>query len=206
MRCSMRDAFAVLFFVSVGMLLDPAAALRQPRHAGGDAGGGARRQAARGVRHRRDVPLPAQGVAVGRRRPGADRRVLVHRRHAGQRARGPHGRGDQHPRRRGHHLDHPQPAPLPRHRTVRAMAGESRRDGAGRGRGRCRSPVLRHPRRRRRLWARRPHRDSPAARQRHRADHHRDERRHRPDHPRSGHGCDLRRREPSVGARRGARR
>ena len=48
----MRDAFAVLFFVSVGMLLDPRLPDRSAWPDRGDARGGARRQAARRARAR----------------------------------------------------------------------------------------------------------------------------------------------------------
>ena len=74
----MRDAFAVLFFVSVGMLLDPRYLLEAPGLIAGNARGGARRQAAR-----RAGARPAAAVSVPRRagrrdRARADRRVLVH--------------------------------------------------------------------------------------------------------------------------------
>ena len=46
----LRDAFAVLFFVSVGMLFDPMIVVREPLAAAGDAGDHHGRQVARGVR------------------------------------------------------------------------------------------------------------------------------------------------------------
>ena len=106
----MRDAFAVLFFVSVGMLLQP---VRAPRAAGvhrDRAGHRARRQSAdRGAVRLADALSDSHG-GDGGRVAGADRRVLVHPRHARPRPRDRPGRGGR--RRRGHgdHLDHAQPA------------------------------------------------------------------------------------------------
>ena len=81
----MRDAFAVLFFVSIGMLLDPVALLAIAVADAGGARGGRRRQAAR----RRggagpDALSAPHGAdrAVGAR---TDRRVLVHPGRAGAR-------------------------------------------------------------------------------------------------------------------------
>ena len=51
----MRDAFAVLFFVSVGMLLDPRFPARSARADCGNARGGARRKASRRARARAAV-------------------------------------------------------------------------------------------------------------------------------------------------------
>ena len=74
----LRDAFAVLFFVSVGMLFDPRVLIDEPLQvlavvaiivlgkSLAAAGAGAA------------VPLPAEHRAVGVGQPGADRRVLVH--------------------------------------------------------------------------------------------------------------------------------
>ena len=76
----MRDAFAVLFFVSVGMLLDPRYLLEAPVLIAGHARGGDARQAAHRVRVRVAASLPVQGCACRRDCAGADRRVLVHSR------------------------------------------------------------------------------------------------------------------------------
>ena len=95
----MRDAFAVLFFVSVGMLFDPGTC-SSPR-----AGGRPRwRSSWSGSRwppwHRPvRVPSPAAGRPGGGPRPGPDRRVLVHPGRPGQGAGGPADRGHQHARR-----------------------------------------------------------------------------------------------------------
>ena len=74
----LQDAFAVLFFVSVGMLFDP-------RHPGASASAGAGRRDAHRVRqvhcsfrHRARTRLSGYDGAHGIGQPGADRRVLVH--------------------------------------------------------------------------------------------------------------------------------
>ena len=76
----MRDAFAVLFFVSVGMLLDPGVRAERPAAHPRGARGRAHRQAARGAGARARCGATRRASRFGRRRPGADRRVLVHRR------------------------------------------------------------------------------------------------------------------------------
>ena len=74
----MRDAFAVLFFVSIGMLLDPVALLASPWLTLAALGGGGRRQAAR-RRHRAGPDaLPAAHGAHGAVGARTDWRVLVH--------------------------------------------------------------------------------------------------------------------------------
>ena len=122
----MRDAFAVLFFVSVGMLLDPGTLARRSADAGGDAGHRPDRQAAGRDGHRPAVPLSAEGGAVGRGGAGADRRVLVHRRLGRHRLRRADRRCHQRPRRGRHRVDHAQPAPLPQHRLDGALADPRR--------------------------------------------------------------------------------
>ena len=69
----LRDAFAVLFFVSVGMLLDPAYLHGQSAADPRDAVAHRRGPAARGLRHRGAVRLPPADGPDGRRRPGPDR-------------------------------------------------------------------------------------------------------------------------------------
>ena len=59
----LRDAFAVLFFVSVGMLLDPTYPARQPAADPRGAVPHRGRQGRHGVRHRRRRRLPAPGRA-----------------------------------------------------------------------------------------------------------------------------------------------
>ena len=125
----MRDAFAVLFFVSVGMLLDPGALLRSP---------GATR---RGPRHRDPRQAAGRGGHAGPqplsdahgddRRAGArpDRRVLVHPDHAGARSESGAGRGARHRGGGGDRLDHDQPAHV-QGRSIRSTAGSP---GAGPG-------------------------------------------------------------------------
>ena len=59
------------------------------------------------------APLSAAGRARGRRRPGPDRRVLVHPRHARPRPRRPPGGGDAGARRGVDRLDHPRHRGVP---------------------------------------------------------------------------------------------
>ena len=59
----LRDAFAVLFFVSVGMLLDPAFLLAKPLAILAVVAAHRRRQGARGVRHRRRRSATRSGSA-----------------------------------------------------------------------------------------------------------------------------------------------
>jgi CPA2 family monovalent cation:H+ antiporter-2 len=54
----LRDAFAVLFFVSVGMLFDPSILLRDPLAGARHAGDHHRRQVGRGLPDRRRLPPP----------------------------------------------------------------------------------------------------------------------------------------------------
>ncbi len=79
----LRDAFSVLFFVSVGMLFEPQVIVEQPAKVVAVARDHHDRQDA--CRHcaGAGVPLSAQHRADGRREPGADRRVFVHSRRDG---------------------------------------------------------------------------------------------------------------------------
>ena len=108
----MRDAFAVLFFVSVGMLLDPRQLLRAADAGRADAGGDRHREAGGGAAHHGAVPAFPQGRSVRGRRARPDRRVLVHRGDARQLD----GRAacgcDTNARRGRHRLDHHQPTPV----------------------------------------------------------------------------------------------
>ena len=82
-----RDVFAAVFFVSVGMLIDPAA--DRPALGGGAGvhGRGRRRQGG-GSRGRRVSHRPGHPpLGPGRHEPGTDRRVLVHHRRRRRRAR-----------------------------------------------------------------------------------------------------------------------
>ena len=121
----LRDAFAVLFFVSVGMLFDPTFLAPRAADDAGGAGHHPARQAARRPAHRRAArPLGPHGPDRG---PGAgpDRRVLVHPVRAGPQAR-PDARGRaQRAGRRGDPVDHPQPAAVPLPGPDRAVAPPS---------------------------------------------------------------------------------
>ena len=120
----MRDAFAVLFFVSVGMLLDPASLLDSPlaarRHAGDRPG----RQAARRVRdHVDDCASRSRWpsiVAVALAQIGEFSFILST---LGRELGSAHARGDQHARRGVDRLDRRQPRAVPRDRSDRAMGG-----------------------------------------------------------------------------------
>ncbi len=76
----LRDAFSVLFFVSVGMLFDPAMLARRTAAGTGRRRDHRARQNPRGVCARARVPISAQHRAHGVGRSRADRRVLVHSR------------------------------------------------------------------------------------------------------------------------------
>ena len=83
----LRDAFAVLFFVSVGMLFDPAILVAQPLRGAGHVliivVGKSRRR----LRHRAaPFGYPLRHGADGLGQPGADRRVLLHPRRPRRRA------------------------------------------------------------------------------------------------------------------------
>ena len=119
----MRDAFAVLFFVSVGMLFDPRYLLESPGAGRGDAGRRPARQAAGRPRHRPGCSATRSGsplsVAVALAQIGEFSFILAT---AGQGLGVLDDAADEHPGRRGHRLDHAQPAPLP--------AGRSRSSGS----------------------------------------------------------------------------
>ena len=85
----MRDAFAVLFFVSVGMLFDPRRAARRRRAsiAGALAIVLVGKPLVGAARSCWLLRYPLKDGADGRDRAGADRRVLVHPRDARPRAR-----------------------------------------------------------------------------------------------------------------------
>ena len=74
----LRDAFAVLFFVSVGMLFDPAILMREPLAGAGDRADHRGRQVAGRVRDRARLRLSRSHRADDLGEPGADRRVLLH--------------------------------------------------------------------------------------------------------------------------------
>ena len=74
----LRDAFSVLFFVSVGMLFEPDVLIREPLHVRDGSGDHHLRQIDGGFRYRASVPLPAQHGAYRIGKSGANRRVLVH--------------------------------------------------------------------------------------------------------------------------------
>ena len=74
----LRDAFSVLFFVSVGMLFDPMVLVESPVPGAGGGGRHHVRQIDRRVRAGAGAALSAQHGADRLGQPGADRRILVH--------------------------------------------------------------------------------------------------------------------------------
>ena len=123
----MRDAFAVLFFVSVGMLLDPGALFTAPGLVAGALRHRARRQAAGGAAVRVGTALPVSGRVDRRHRAGPDRRVLVHPRHAWG------GSSASSPARRP---TSSSPRPSPRSCSTRSLTGTSVTSKAGSARAR----------------------------------------------------------------------
>ena len=79
----LRDAFAVLFFVSVGMLFDPMILVEHPLPVLATFAIIVLRQIDRGVRDRARVRQAQLHRAADFRQPGPDRRVLLHPRRPG---------------------------------------------------------------------------------------------------------------------------
>ena len=79
----LRDAFSVLFFVSVGMLFDPAILVEQPLQVLGVLAIIILGKTLAALALVARIPLPAQYGPDGRGQPGADRRVFVHSGRAG---------------------------------------------------------------------------------------------------------------------------
>ena len=146
----LRDAFSVLFFVSVGMLFDPTSLLDNPLADPGHAVHHRHRQVGRRLPDRRRLPLSDRHGADDLGKPGADRRILLHPRRARRRPEPAARAGPRPDPRRRDPVDRPQPAGLRRRRPAEALAGEARRQrptptakplgpateaGAGSGRG-----------------------------------------------------------------------
>ena len=131
----LRDAFSVLFFVSVGMLFDPRMLVREPLRVLG----GARRSSWSASRSRRfalvlAAALPAQHRAHRRGEPRADRRVLVHPRGPRRVAAAccPAGGPEPDPRRRAD-LDRAEPARVRGDRAAAALDRCARRSSRATG-------------------------------------------------------------------------
>ena len=121
----LQDAFAVLFFVSVGMLFDPSVVLERPLELLGVLFVIVVGKIARGLRDRARVRLPGAHGADDFREPGADRRVLVHPRRARRRARAAAaGRTRPDPGRRAA-VDHAQSVRVRHDRADDALARSS---------------------------------------------------------------------------------
>ena len=105
----LQDAFAVLFFVSVGMLFDPTVLVRDPVAVLVDAPHHRRRQAVIVLLHRDGSRLSGEDGADGVGQPFPGRRVLLHPRQLGAEP-FHHARGGPRPDPRGRDpLDHPEP-------------------------------------------------------------------------------------------------
>ena len=118
----LRDAFAVLFFVSVGMLVDPLILIRDPLPLHRDRPHHRVRQIGRGLRHRAPVRLSDVACAYDFGEPRADRRVLLH---PGRARRQPRAAAGSRPRPdpgRRHHLDPAQSRAVCRARLVSCKA------------------------------------------------------------------------------------
>ena len=118
----MRDAFAVLFFVSVGMLFDPFEGIgERDAHRGRDRHH-PRRQTHCRVRRRASAAAPSEDGGFGERGPRADRGVSVHPRRLGSAARCPARRRHADARRFVDRDDLDQPALVPVRRRQAAGA------------------------------------------------------------------------------------
>ena len=123
----LRDAFAVLFFVSVGMLFDPMIVLREPLPVLAALLIIVIGKSRRGLRHRAAVPLFPCDRADHLGEPGADRRILVHPGRARRQLDAAAGGGPRPDPRRRDPVDPAQPAAV---RAARPDAGQgSRRAG-----------------------------------------------------------------------------
>ena len=119
----MRDAFAVLFFVSVGMLLDPASLFDAPWFLAGTLAIVliANPLVAFAIMWALAAAVQDGGDGGGCAR--ADRRVLLHPLDPRPRARPAHARGDQYPGRGVDRVDHRQSGPVPDDRSDRQLGG-----------------------------------------------------------------------------------
>ena len=128
----MRDAFAVLFFVSVGMLFDPRSLVEAPLVIGVVLARRDHRQAARRPADRAPA-RPADGDGhPGRGGLLAGGRVQLHPRHGRPRPGPDQRRRLERPGGRVHHLDRPEPLHLSLGAPVVAVALRGRLAGAGR--------------------------------------------------------------------------
>ena len=109
----LRDAFAVLFFVSVGMLFNPAMLVTEPLAVLATFADHRGRQVGGGLPDRARLRPFQPGGADHRRQPGPDRRVLLHPGGAGRAARHPAGARPRPDRGRRPALDPGQSADLP---------------------------------------------------------------------------------------------
>ena len=123
----LRDAFAVLFFVAVGMLFDPAVLISNPLPVLATVLIIVVGKSVLAFGIVIAFRMPVGDGAHHRGEPRAGRRVLVHPRRARRGSRHPAGGGARPDPRRGDHLDRPQPAGV----LAGGPADAETRDGAG---------------------------------------------------------------------------
>ena len=144
----MRDAFAVLFFVSVGMLLDPASLLDSPWLLAGSMAIVLVANPDRRVRDHVDDARAVPDRRDGGGGPGANRRILVHPGDARPRPRPADARGDQHAGGDIDVLHRRQPGAVPRDRSDRQVDRRGNRACAAISTGLGSSTAMRRRRRR----------------------------------------------------------
>ncbi len=203
----MRDAFAVLFFVSVGMLLDPGFVMDAPVLILSALAVVLIGKPLAALVLVLLLGYPRRRRASDRRRPGANRRVLVHRRSGRRATRARHRRCEEHAHRDRDGVDRRQPPPLPRGRAARRWCRSDgqrpRRSPGGPSAERCR-PRPAASRGRHRLRPGRQNRRPPPAPERRHAHHRRPQHRHGARPARGGPASHLRRRRtPGHAGERG---
>ena len=129
----LRDAFAVLFFVSVGMLFDPRIVIDEPCKLLAVVAIVMVGKPLVAMALVLALPLSAQHCAHGRREPRADRRVLLHPGRPRSVARAAARGGPKPHRGRGADLDHGQPAGVRSHAAGTGMDPQPLRAGEASG-------------------------------------------------------------------------
>ena len=118
----LEDAFAVLFFLSVGMLFDPGDFAQAPGSGAGCARGRSARQIGGRVCNRAHRRVSGDDRADRLGEPRADRRIFVYARRSRHFARPAQRRGSESAPRRRADFDHLEPGRLPRRRGIAPAA------------------------------------------------------------------------------------